>query len=72
HKDILKANGIEITPQLITETLDDIKQIREEKAETEDHSTFMKEVYENYYDLGFTEEALIQHVLRRAAKVGLT
>lgn len=57
----LKENGIEITDELIQNSLNVVKTLREKNIKT--YEDTIGEYYKNYYNLGISEEELIKIVI---------
>jgi isopropylmalate/homocitrate/citramalate synthase len=61
HRDELKAEGVEVTPQLVQLLLRLVKEVREKKAIVSQHLDGVRNYYAHLERLGLTEEDLLAY-----------
>ncbi|MCB4756866.1 MAG: hypothetical protein LHV69_07545 [Elusimicrobia bacterium] len=64
HETDLKNAGVTVTPQLVQQLLERVKELREEQIRASQTQSLIHAYYENYYSLGISEEQLLNLALK--------
>jgi len=63
HGNVLKAHGIEVSPEMVKRILDRVKSLREQSLPDHGYPDALDRHYGHYYGLGLSEERLVELAL---------
>jgi isopropylmalate/homocitrate/citramalate synthase len=67
HADLLSAHGVSLNEKLVSQILERVKALREQKIAAGHSPRAVRDFYENYRALGVTEEAVLELALETRA-----
>jgi isopropylmalate/homocitrate/citramalate synthase len=67
HGKTLREHGVEVSPDLIKRILERVKSLREQSLPEKGYPEAMGEHYRRYYDLGLSEERIVELALEAHA-----
>jgi isopropylmalate/homocitrate/citramalate synthase len=63
HESLLQSHGVKVNEELVARVLDRVKALREERVLTGNQARNVAQTYDNYRNLGITEEAVVELAL---------